>query len=230
MTTEHNAGAAQLWIELPPVTGLDPKRLLVFLHSAGTSTEEFLPVAIHWQLRFPSAVSTVLHDPIDPTTGLAGWVSQFNLDDETELALACSELQRRIQSAQLAFNLGPNMTAIIAHGIGAAVALETLRRHANLATIYVGYATRLASGIKPREVIAARVHLIHGTDDTVIPIAQAQRAFKGLQAIGTKVTLDVVPEGTHWIDQEMINLGTNRMMKTLFEGRQRPNKIDSALN
>lgn len=226
----ENSTAAELWIELPPVTGQEPKRLLVFLHSAGTSTEEFLPVAIHWQLRFPSAVSTVLHDPIDPTTGLAGWVSQFNLDDETELEAACNELQRRIQSAQLAFNLGPDMTAIIAHGIGAAVALEAMRRHNNLASIYVGYATRLAGGIKPQEVIAARVHLIHGNDDTVIPIAQGHRAFKGLQAIGTKVTLDVVEEGTHWIDQEMINLGANRVMKTLFEGRQRPQKNASTLN
>jgi phospholipase/carboxylesterase len=230
MTTDHQNSAAELWIELPPVTGLQPKRLLVFLHSAGTSTEEFLPVAIHWQLRFPSAVSTVLHDPIDSITGLAGWVSQFNLDDERELGEACVELQRRIHSAQLAFNLGPDVTAIVAHGIGAAIALEAMRRYKNLASIYVGYATRLASGIKSDEVINARVHLIHGSDDTVIPIAQGQRAFKGLLAIGTKVTLDVVQEGTHWIDQDMINLGTNRMMKTLFEGRQRPSKITSALN
>jgi phospholipase/carboxylesterase len=228
--TINKSTAAELWIELPPVTGLEPKRLLVFLHSAGTSTEEFLPVAIHWQLRFPSAVSTVLHDPVDPKTGLSGWVSQFNLDDETELQTASNELQRRIQSAQLAFNLAPEMTAIIGHGIGAAVALETMRRHKNLASIYVGYATRLAAGIRPSEVIPARIHLIHGLDDTVIPIAQGQRAFKGLQAIGTKVTLDVVEEGTHWIDQDMINLGTNRMMKTLFEGRQRPIKNGGPFN
>ncbi len=214
--------AAELWIELPPVSATVPKRLLVFLHSAGTTTEEFIPVAIHWQLRFPTAVSTVLHDPVDPNTGRAGWVSQFNLDNQAEVESAALELQRRIQSAQLAFGLGPDRTAIIAHGIGAAIALEALRRYEHLASIVVGYSARLASGIRPNEKVNAKVHLIHGRNDTVIGIAQGQRVFKGLQAIGTKVTLDIVDDGTHWIDQDMINIGTGRMMKTLFEGRSPP--------
>ncbi len=50
----------QVWLELPPISASAPRRLLVFLHGAGSSPENFAPVAIAWQLKFPGATAVLL--------------------------------------------------------------------------------------------------------------------------------------------------------------------------
>ena len=50
----------QLWLELPPLSERAPRRLLVFLHGAGSRPEAFAPVAIAWQLKFPGATVAIL--------------------------------------------------------------------------------------------------------------------------------------------------------------------------
>jgi phospholipase/carboxylesterase len=63
------------------------------------------------------------------------------------------------------------------------------------------------------------VHLIHGEFDSVVPAVHAGRAFRGLRALGVDVTLDIVEDEAHGIGQEMVNLGTTRVMQTVFRGR-----------
>ena len=44
---------------------------------------------------------------------------------------------------------------------------------------------------------------------------------RGLRAIGADVSLDIVEDEAHAIGQGLVNLGTTRVMQTLFRGRQR---------
>jgi hypothetical protein len=46
------------------------------------------------------------------------------------------------------------------------------------------------------------------------------RAYRGLLAVGADVTFDVVEGEAHVIGQDMVNLGTTRVMQTLFRGRR----------
>lgn len=224
MTDSNPSQHEELWIELPPISADTPKRLLVFVHSAQTTAEQFLPVAIHWQLKFPSAIAIVLQDPIDRTSGRRGWGSSANFDDPTELAVATQELARRIRSAQQATNFGEQQTTVVAHGIGATVLLEALRNRSVWVPIVVTYAGRIIAPIRRDELLSTTVHLIHGQNDTVVHVDQGRRALRGLLSIHTEVTLDIAEDGTHWMDQDMINLGTTRMMQSIFKGRKNSSK------
>jgi phospholipase/carboxylesterase len=73
--------------------------------------------------------------------------------------------------------------------------------------------------VREGERIGPTVHLIHGEFDSVVPSVHASRAFRGLRAVGADVTLDVVEDEAHAIGQEMVNLGTTRVMQTVFRGR-----------
>ncbi len=86
--------------------------------------------------------------------------------------------------------------------------------------IVVAYAGRLARPIVDGDRIGATVHLIHGEFDSVVPSVHATRAFRGLRAVGADVTLDIVEDESHAIGQGMVNLGTTRVMQTVFRGRR----------
>src|SRR5690606_1739253 len=102
------------------------------------------------------------------------------------------------------------------------VALEAIRGSEAPATIVVAYAARLASAIRPGERIDAAIHLVHGSHDTLVPLVHGQQAQRGLAAAGALATLDILADGVHSIDQEMINLGTLRAMQSVFRYRRRP--------
>jgi phospholipase/carboxylesterase len=99
------------------------------------------------------------------------------------------------------------------------VALELARGHADLASIVVAYAGRLSSPIRPHEQVGSTVHLIHGEFDSIVPSVHSTRAYRGLRAAGADVTLDIVADEAHTIGQELVSLGTTRVMQTLFRGR-----------
>ena len=63
------------------------------------------------------------------------------------------------------------------------------------------------------------MHLLHGEFDTVVSTVHAERAYRGLHATGCDVTLDIVEDEAHTIGQAMINVGTARVLQTLFRGR-----------
>jgi predicted esterase len=71
------------------------------------------------------------------------------------------------------------------------------------------------------EVMTPAIHLLHGALDSVVPVVHAQQACRRLAASGARVTLDVLEEYGHSIGQDMIIVGTTRVMQTLFRDRRR---------
>ncbi len=205
-----------LWLEFAPISKQAASRLLIFFHAPGADAGAFAPVALHWHLKFPSATALIMESTPDPNTGLPAWFGN------SASAGAPNELVRRIHSAQRAFSIGHEKTIIVAHGGSASLLLETLRTTKALAHIVVSYGGRFASAIKPSEQFEPIMHLIHGELDAQVPVIHAQQAITSLKAVGADVTLDILVDGSHVIDQEMINVGTTRVMQTVFRGRQKP--------
>lgn len=212
----------QLWLELPPMSGAAPRRLLVFLHGAGSSPEYLVPLALGWQLRFPGAVAALLQGPLGGGES-SDWFDPDQRDARGawRTAAAETEVSRRIAELQRAHGLSPAQTVVVGFAQGATVALQLARGAPAPAAIVVGYAARLASPIRDGERVGATVHLIHGAFDSVVPAVHAERAFRGLRAIGADVTLDLVEDESHALSQGLVNLGTTRVMQTVFRGRAR---------
>ncbi len=213
----------QLWLELPPISVDAPRRLLVFLHGAGSRPEEFAPVAVSWQLKFPGATAAILQglQPSPARDGLDWFDARGVAADRVErVERATQRVARRVRSLQRAAEVSNAETVLVGFSQGATMALELARAFPELASIVVAYAGRLASPIRDEERVPATIHLIHGELDSLVPAVHARQALRGLRAIGADVTLDVTAEGTHSIGQDMIILGTTRVMQTVFRGRR----------
>lgn len=199
-----------------------PHRLLVFLHGAGSSPEAFAPVAIAWQLKFPGATAAIL-EAFRPGSLRQGkdWFDGSGVAFEriARIDHACDELERRLAEVQRSTGVRPESTIVVGFSQGATMALALARRRPTPAAIVVSYAGQLARPMAPDERIEPTVHLLHGEFDSMTPSVHAQRAFRGMRACGADVTLDIVDCEAHSIGQAMINVGTSRVLQTLFRGR-----------
>lgn len=211
----------QLWLELPPVSPRAPARLLVFLHDAGSTPERIAPMAIAWQLKFPGATAALLQAPWAGGAG-ALWFDPRGAQAEgsTGLRAATRHVQTRLAQLQQATGLAAPRTVLVGVGQGATLTLELARQHPAPASIVVAYAGRLSRPMREGEQVAPTVHLIHGEFDTVVPMAHSVSAYRGLQAVGADVTLDLVEDEAHEIGQGLVSLGTTRVMQTVFRGRK----------
>lgn len=210
------------WLELAALSPTAPRRLLIFLHGAGSSAEEFAPFAQRWQLKFPGATAALMQG-LQPATTESGldWFDGrgTSLDRLARIERAAAEVRERIATIQRACGMFAAQTVLIGFSQGATLALELARHRPDLAAIVVAYATRLARPIRPAERVNATIHLIHGEFDSWVPVVHATQALRGLRAIGTDVTFDVVAGASHAIGTEMVTLGTTRVMQTVFRGR-----------
>ncbi|HMN65459.1 MAG TPA: alpha/beta fold hydrolase [Burkholderiaceae bacterium] len=225
--------AGQLWLELPPQSAQAPRRLLVFLHGAGSSAEAFAPIALAWQLKFPGATAAILEALRDGSAHRGkDWFDArgVSADRQPRIENACAVVARRLEALQVATGIEGARTVVIGFSQGATVALALARSHARLASIVVSYAGQLARPIAPEERIAPTIHLVHGEFDSLVPAVHAQRAYRGLSAAGADVTLDIAADEAHSIGQAMVNLGTTRVLQTLFRGRTRRMRNGSALH
>jgi phospholipase/carboxylesterase len=217
----------QLWLELPPISADAPRRLLVFLHGAGSRPEIFAPIAISWQLKFPGATAAILQglQPSPAKSGLDWFDARGVAAERVErVDRATRTVASRLVALQDAAQVCAAQTVLVGFSQGATVALELARARPELASIVVAYAGRLATPIRSEERVNATIHLIHGELDSLVPAVHAKQALRGLRAIGADVTLDITADGTHSIGQDMIILGTTRVLQTVFRGRSRPRR------
>lgn len=223
MEGAHTHTDDQLWLELPPISTTAPKRLIVFLHPAGSTPELLAPVAIAFQLKFPGAIAVLLQGLQAAAVGeeRLEWFDTTMPVREADVEAAADRVVQRLHVLQQANSVAPRDTVLVGFSQGATLALELLRRHPGSASIAIAYAARLARPFRDGDRLGATVHLIHGEHDSIVPLAHARRAFRGLQAVGTDATLDIVSGVAHGIGQDMVNLGTWRLMRTLFRGRTR---------
>jgi len=224
MRADRRQPGEQLWLELPPMSESAPRRLLVFLHGAGSSPEAFVPIALAWQLKFPGATAAVV-EALRPSSASAGkdWYDPAGAScgHAERVVEAAEEVARRLDALQAATGLAGSETVVVGFSQGATVALELARRAPGSAAIVVAYAGRLARPVRQGETVAPTIHLIHGELDSVVPTAHSERSYRHLRAAGTDVSLDIALDETHAIGQALVNLGTTRVLQTLFRGRSR---------
>lgn len=225
LTTEATErDVSQLWIELAPYNGKKPNRLLVFLHGAGSTPETFTPLALAWQFKFTSAAAIVLQGVQPGITGRGFDWFHHSTDREqqrSDARQAAIEVTRRVRLAQQNFGLSTAMTSLIGFSQGAVLALEMARLPGPCAQIVVTHAGRLLSPLAAGEVIEPTIHLLHGEFDSQVLARHSLRAYRALRGADARVSVDIVADGVHSVGQDMVNIGTTRMMQSLFRGRKR---------
>lgn len=222
LRTSMNALSKQLWLELPPMSDTAPTRLMVFFHGEGSSPEEFTPLALSWQLKFPGATVLVMQGQRERTPGRWEWYDSRGVGEPrlARLQDAAKNMAIQIRDTQIQQGFSGESTILVGFSQGANLLLEIVRSHPELCGIAIAYSGRLMRPIRANENIGTPIHLIHGSLDSLVPLVYARQAFDGLKSIGADVSLDVIEDGSHHIDQDMVILGTTRAMQSVFKHRK----------
>jgi phospholipase/carboxylesterase len=202
-------------------TGRDPERTVIWLHGLGADGRDFVPIV--GELELPAAPIRFVfpHAPVQAVTINNGMVMRAWYDIVGN-DLARREDERGVRASQGLVEAliarersrGIASTRILLAGFsqGGAIALQTGLRHTEpLAGImalstYVPIAAALEG---ERNAANARIPIFmaHGTQDPIIPLAQARRSRELLERLGYAVEWHEYPMPHSVAPQEIADIG-----------------------
>jgi len=191
--------------------------LVLLFHGVGSDAENLRPLgeALAGTLNHAWIVSVRSPDASE----LGGW-QWFSVQGVTEanrparVAATMSRFVETIAHWQREADVDAAATTLIGFSQGAIMALESTQLQQPSADRVVAIAGRFAQ--TPRVAPAhTRLHLMHGEQDRVMPVALAVAAAERLQELGTNVTLDRFAGLGHGIDGRL----ARRLIERLGEDR-----------
>jgi phospholipase/carboxylesterase len=106
--------------------------------------------------------------------------------------------------------VGADKTILVGFSQGSIMALESTQLQPALAGRVIAFAGRFAFEPKVAPINTV-INLIHGSADTVIVADSSLVAARQLKALGTIVTVDIVPGMTHGINAPMLALALSKI-------------------
>ncbi len=199
--------------------------LFVFLHGSGATAQSMIPLAFRFQSRFPSAALVVPSGfrAAEADAGLQQWFPTRGLNDDNRMERVTAILPRLedlVRREQAQHRVSPGRTVLIGYSQGGTVALELIKAARGLAGAVVAYSARFASLPRTGARIGARIHLVHGADDTIVSRVYAERAARVLSALHVPVTLDIVDQLGHTLSHQAVSIGSLRLLQGIYEGRR----------
>jgi phospholipase/carboxylesterase len=199
---------------LQPLSGSRPEQIVLLLHGYDSNGADLVSLAPHWQRALPGALFLAPNAP-EPCGPLAGGYQWWGLDAFTPRALhegatrAAPAIDNFIDRKLAQYGLDEAKLAIVGFSQGTMMALHVgLRRERQIACI-LGYSGMLTGVAELGEHLATRppVLLIHGSADTVVPVASLHAAKSGLQRLGVEVTSHISSGLGHSVDPAGLKLG-----------------------
>jgi phospholipase/carboxylesterase len=203
------------------------KQLLVICHGVGASGADLIPLAPFLAQALPHAVITAPDGPepfdmIPPGNAHEGrqW---FSLKDwhprvlEAGVRSARATLDRYLDETLAELGIPPTDYALAGFSQGAMMALFTGLRRPQPPRAILAYSGMLLAPTELRVEIAnrARVLLVHGEEDEVVPAEASSVAADVLRALDVPVDLLLRARLGHSIDQEGLDAGA-RVLRQAF--------------
>jgi len=193
------------------------KQLLLLFHGVGDNPVSMGQIGSWFAPLFPDAliVSVGGVEPCGPNG--RQWFSVQGVTEENR--------QQRIDAIMPTFidivrhwqkesGVGPLATALIGFSQGTIMSLESTKAAPGLASRIIAFNGRFAT-LPTRASTATTVHLIHGGEDRVIDLAHAVAAQEALIEAGGDVTLDIVDDLGHAIDDRSIQFALDHLRYTV---------------
>lgn len=166
-----------------------PRLLFVLLHGEAAGPEQLYPLADAIKKAFPLAMLIL------PPVG-----------DEGQL----DELAAFVRKVQKHYGITGEQTALAGFSLGARIALEASRQHADLAGRVLAF-----SGLYAQAPAAlpetTMIHLFHGADDLLLPLKEVEDMLKHLGGIQADVTVDVASKVGHELHEALIEQAIVRL-------------------
>lgn len=199
-----------------PVT--PAKQLLLLFHGVGDNPVAMGQIGSWFAPHFPEALVVSIGGPA-PSGPYQGreWFSVAGVTEENR--------QQRVDAIMPTFvevvrhwqkqsGVGANATALIGFSQGAIMALEGVKADSQLVSRVVAFNGRYAQ-LPQTASTSTTIHLIHGDVDKVIDVKHAFDASEALTQLGGDVTLDVIDDLGHAIDDRSIQIALDHLRYTV---------------
>ncbi len=194
------------------------KQLLMLFHGVGDTAANMGEIGSWFAPEFPEALVVSIGGPF--LSGPANGREWFSVKDITE-----ENRQMRIDAVMAEFvdvvkywqeksGVTAAGTALIGFSQGAIMALESTKSHPGLASRVIAFNGRFAT-LPEKATTDTLVHIIHGDMDNVIHIKHAQAAEEALMTQGGDVTLDIIENLGHAIDNRSMEIAINHLRNTV---------------
>ncbi|MFP2240193.1 esterase [Pseudescherichia vulneris] len=193
------------------------KQLLLLFHGVGDNPVAMGQIGIWFAPLFPDAliVSVGGVEPCGPTG--RQWFSVQGVTEENRQQRVDAIMPTFIDTVrhwQKESGVSPQATALIGFSQGSIMSLESTKAAPGLASRVIAFNGRFAT-LPTQASTATTVHLIHGGEDRVIDLAYAVAAQEALIQAGGDVTLDIVDELGHAIDDRSMQLALDHLRFTV---------------
>jgi phospholipase/carboxylesterase len=185
------------------------EQLLILLPARQDAAASMLPLA--QALRAAFAQAMVLAPPglapafPDPEAAAAATPAACRA-----LPAALEQLRAWVVAAQQATGVGPAATAVAGFGEGALAALELAVAFDGLAGRVLAFGGRFAA-LPVQAPEETTIHLFHGADDAVVPVAHARAAIERLGALGGDATIDIAGHTGHALAPVLVACALHRL-------------------
>lgn len=218
---------------LLPVSGHKPDSIVVFIHGYGANGNDLLSLGNAWSSLLPNTLFIAPHGPTASKLHPSGnqW---FSLEDwnpnqplrESQIRQMLTEIQsitphfnQFLDNLLKTHNLPSEKLALVGFSQGAMFALH-VALHRALCGGVVGYSGAFFED--PTEPLISRppILLIHGEEDSLVRPFFSINAERRLKALHVPVTLSLLPELEHGINEQGLKLGGVFLKKHLSENTQ----------
>ena len=199
-----------------PTSGGKPKKIIVLLHGYGSNGRDLISLAPYWQSAVPEAIFISPDAPFPCEAGMGNddmrqWFSLAEYTSEKLLEGAQKAhpiLDAYLDSLLGEYGLEEQDLALVGFSQGTMMSLYTgLRRKHQIAGI-LGYSGALIGADLLDSEEKPPIHLIHGENDSVVPVSAYHNAVKLLTQKGYLVSGHTTPMLEHSIDGQGIESGT----------------------
>jgi len=194
---------------------LPATQLFLLYHTAGDNPVAMGQIGSGFAQAFPRALVVSIGGP-QPSGDEPGrqWFAPDSTDLQRQVDGVMAEFTASVRHWQQLSGIKADATALVGFSQGSMMVLEAVKAQADLAGRVVAFSGRYAT-LPQRASRRTTIHLIHGDDDSTLPLTHAVEAEERLTALGGDATLDIVDDLPHAVDDRAMQLALERLQFTV---------------
>lgn len=193
-------------------------QLFLLYHGVNDNPDSMAQIGSWFAQAFPQAQVVSVGAPY-PASAPQGrqWYAEIPEHDRSQQQGVDTVMPSFVESVrhwQQQSGVRPEATALVGFSQGGTMVLEGVKAQPDLAGRVVAFSGRYVT-LPEQASTRNTIHLIHGDYDEQVPMQHAEAAMQRLTALGGDVTLDIVDDLPHAIDERSMQLALNHLRYTV---------------